>query len=76
MIVLVLLSLVLIGIAVALVARGVMVSRFRTVDTLEQIGYYGFAGTIEQGVLGVQMQVNKLCVFHEGQFRTQINADS
>src|SRR4051812_6643319 len=28
-------------------ARGVMVSRFRTVDTLEQIGYYGFAGTIE-----------------------------
>ena len=47
MIILVLLSLVLLGIAVALVARGVMVSRFRTVDTLEQIGYYGFAGTIE-----------------------------
>jgi tight adherence protein C len=46
-IILVLLSLVLLGIAVALVARGVMVSRFRTVDTLEQIGYYGFAGTIE-----------------------------
>jgi tight adherence protein C len=46
-IILVLLSLVLFGIAVALVARGVMVSRFRTVDTLEQIGYYGFAGTIE-----------------------------
>ena len=38
MIILVLLSLVLLGIAVALVARGVMVSRFRTVDTLEQIG--------------------------------------
>ena len=47
MIVLILLSLVLIGVAVALVARGVMVSRFRTVDTLEQIGHYGFAGAIE-----------------------------
>ena len=47
MIILLLLSLLLIGIAVALVARGVMVSRFRTVDNLEQIGYYGFAGTID-----------------------------
>ena len=47
MIVLVLLSLLLIGIAVALVARGAMVSRFRTVDTLEQIGHYGFSGAIE-----------------------------
>jgi tight adherence protein C len=45
-IVLFLLSLVLIGVAVALVARGVMVSRLRTVDTLEQIGYYGFGGGV------------------------------
>ena len=47
MIVLLLLSLLLIGTAVALVARGAMVSRFRTVDTLEQIGHYGFSGAIE-----------------------------
>ncbi len=47
MIVLLLLSLVLIGIAVALVARGAMVSRFRTVDTLERIGHYGFVGGVE-----------------------------
>jgi len=46
-IILLLLSLLLIGIAVALVARGAMISRFRTVDTLEQIGYYGFVGGIE-----------------------------
>jgi tight adherence protein C len=45
-IVLFLLSLVLIAVAVALVARGVMVSRLRTVDTLEQIGHYGFAGGV------------------------------
>jgi len=46
-IVLALLSLVLIAVAVALLARGAMVSRFRTVDTLEQIGHYGFAGGVE-----------------------------
>jgi tight adherence protein C len=42
-----LLALVLIAAAVALVARGAMSSRFRTVDTLEQIGHYGFARGIE-----------------------------
>jgi tight adherence protein C len=46
-IVLLLLGLVLLATAVALVARGAMVSRFRTVDTLEQIGHYGFAGGID-----------------------------
>jgi tight adherence protein C len=46
-IVLLLLGLLLIATAVALVARGAMVSRLRTVDTLEQIGHYGFAGGIE-----------------------------
>jgi tight adherence protein C len=46
-IVLVLLSLVLIATAVALIARGAMVARFRTVDNLEQIGHYGFAGGID-----------------------------
>ncbi len=47
MILLFLLALVLIAAAVALVARGAMSSRFRTVDTLEQIGHYGFARGIE-----------------------------
>jgi tight adherence protein C len=42
-----LVALVLIAAAVALVARGAMSSRFRTVDTLEQIGHYGFARGIE-----------------------------
>jgi hypothetical protein len=40
---LLLLGLVLVAVAVALLARGAMSSRFRTVDTLEQIGNYGFA---------------------------------
>ena len=44
MILLLIIGLVLIALAVALVARGANVSRFRTVDTLGQIGYYGFTG--------------------------------
>ena len=47
MILLFLLGLVFIAVAVALVARGAMSSRFRTVDTLEQIGHYGFARGID-----------------------------
>jgi tight adherence protein C len=46
-IVLLVLSLLLFGAAVVLVARGVMASRFRTVDTLEQIGNYGFVGGVD-----------------------------
>jgi tight adherence protein C len=46
-IILLLLGLVLIAVAVALVARGVNVSRLRTVDTLGQIGHYGFARGVE-----------------------------
>jgi tight adherence protein C len=45
MIVLLLLGVVLLGIAVALIARGIIVSRLRTADNLVQIGHYGFAGT-------------------------------
>jgi tight adherence protein C len=45
MILILLIGLVLLGVAVALIARGVMVARLRTVDTLVQIGHYGFAGT-------------------------------
>jgi tight adherence protein C len=39
-----LIGLLLLGTAVALVARGVIAARLRTADTLGQIGRYGFAG--------------------------------
>jgi tight adherence protein C len=42
-----LIGLVLTGIAVALVAQGVIASRLRAVETLGQIGHYGFAGSVE-----------------------------
>jgi tight adherence protein C len=42
-----LLGLLLIAVAVALVARGMIVARLRTTDTLGQIGNYGFGGPIE-----------------------------
>jgi tight adherence protein C len=45
-VILLLLGLVLLGTAVALISRGVIVARLRTIDTLGQIGYYGFAGAI------------------------------
>ena len=45
MIVILLIGLLLLGTAVALVTRGVIAARLRTVDTLGQIGRYGFAGT-------------------------------
>jgi tight adherence protein C len=43
-ILLLLIGLLLLGTAVVLIARGVIASRLRTVDTLGQIGRYGFAG--------------------------------
>jgi tight adherence protein C len=43
-IVLLLLGLLLLGTAVALVSRGVIVARLRTIDTLGQIGRFGFGG--------------------------------
>jgi tight adherence protein C len=46
-IVLLLLGLVLLGTAVALVSRGVIAARLRTVETLGQIGHYGFVGGLE-----------------------------
>jgi tight adherence protein C len=46
-VILLLLGLVLLGTAVALISRGVIVARLRTIDTLGQIGYYGFAGAID-----------------------------
>jgi tight adherence protein C len=46
-IVLLVLSLVLFATAVVLVARGVVASRLRTVDTLGQIGHYGFVGGVD-----------------------------
>ncbi len=47
MIVLFVLSLVLFGAAVVLVARGVISARLRTADTLGQIGHYGFVGGVD-----------------------------
>jgi tight adherence protein C len=44
-IIILLIGLFLLGIAVALVTRGVIAGRLRTADTLGQIGQYGFAGT-------------------------------
>jgi tight adherence protein C len=49
-----LLGLLLLGIAVALFARGVIVSRLRTTDTLGQIGHYGFAGGYVEADTGVR----------------------
>jgi tight adherence protein C len=46
-IVLLLLGLLLLGTAVVLVTRGVIDARLRTMDTLGQIGHYGFAGGVE-----------------------------
>jgi tight adherence protein C len=46
-IVLLLIGLLLLATAVALLARGVIAARLRTVDTLGHISHYGFAGTAE-----------------------------
>jgi len=46
-IVLLILGLLLFGTAVVLVTRGVIDSRLRTMDTLGQIGHYGFVGGVE-----------------------------
>jgi tight adherence protein C len=54
MIIFLLLGLVLLAIAVALVARGVIVARLRTADTLGQIGHYGFTGSFVESEAGVR----------------------
>jgi tight adherence protein C len=46
-IIVLLIGLFLLGIAVALVTRGVIAARLRTADNLGQIGQYGFAGAPE-----------------------------
>jgi tight adherence protein C len=46
-IVILLIGLVLLGTAVALFARGLLVARLRTADNLMQIGHYGFVGAPE-----------------------------
>jgi tight adherence protein C len=45
-------GLVLLGTAVVLITRGVIASRLRTTDNLDQIGQYGFAGTPELAPTG------------------------
>jgi tight adherence protein C len=47
MILILLIGLVLLGVAVALITRGVISARLRTADNLVQIGHYGFAATPE-----------------------------
>jgi tight adherence protein C len=44
-VVILVIGVVLLGAAVALIARGLIVARLRTADNLIQIGRYGFAGT-------------------------------
>jgi len=51
-IVILLLGLLLLGTAVALVSRGVIVARLRTIDNLGQIGRYGFTGAAELQPVG------------------------
>jgi tight adherence protein C len=51
-IILLLLGLLLLGTAVALVSRGIIAARLRTVDTLGQIGRYGFGGGAELQPVG------------------------
>jgi tight adherence protein C len=46
-IILLLLAIVLLGTAVVLITRGLIAGRLRTIDTLGQIGRYGFTGTLE-----------------------------
>jgi tight adherence protein C len=46
-IVLLLVGLLLLATAVALISRGVIANRLRTIDTLGQIGHYGFVGGVE-----------------------------
>ena len=52
MIVILLLGLLLLGTAVALLSRGVIAARLRTIDTLGQIGRYGFGGGAELQPVG------------------------
>ena len=52
MIIILLLGLLLLGAAVALLSRGVIAARLRTIDTLGQIGRYGFGGGTELQPIG------------------------
>src|SRR5690349_9431529 len=87
MIVLVLIAVVLIGTAVALVARGLIAPRLRTIDTLGQISRYGFEGSLElepaSGVRGVfdslawglgSIFTEKLNLLNEDRLRKQLAA--
>jgi tight adherence protein C len=47
MVILVIIGVVFLGTAVALFARGLIAPRLRTIDTLGQIGRYGFEGSLE-----------------------------
>jgi tight adherence protein C len=81
-----LLGLLLIGVAVALVARGMIVTRLRTADTLGQIGHYGFGGAIElkptggvRGFLdsaaaGIGQLLSGLNLVNEQRLRKTLNA--
>jgi len=70
-----LIGLVLTGIAVALVAQGVIASRLRAVETLGQIGHYGFAGSVElEPPGGVRAFLNDIAsgIFDEEALRKQL----
>lgn len=82
MIVTLLIGLVLTAVAVALIARGIIAARLRALDTLGQIGHYGFTGAVDlEPSRGVRALVNdiangigtlfveRLHLFHEEQLR-------
>jgi tight adherence protein C len=83
---LLLLSLLFIGVAVALIARGMIASRLRTTDTLGQIGQYGFGGPIDfeptagfRGFLdsvaaGIGQIITGLNLMNEPRLRKTLNA--
>ena len=85
MIVFLLIALLLFGTAVALIARALISPRLRTVDTLGQIGRYGFTGTFDleppgglrgafDGVAGSlgRLLTERLQVMNEDRLRKQL----
>jgi tight adherence protein C len=80
-----LIGLVLTAVAVALIAQGVIAARLRAVETLSQIGHYGFSGSVDlepsRGLRGLfndiaggigTIAVARLHLFNEELLRKQL----
>ena len=87
MIIFLILSVLLLGTAVALISRALIDQRLRTVDTLGQIGRYGFTGNLDLeppgGLLGAfnsvasglgQLLTERLQIMNEDRLRKQLAA--